>query len=320
MNKSSNLLRLDPFAIALEKKRAREEAEATPDQFALTLPTSSLGHTPDIPELELPTSKEKHTPDITDYTLPTLTNSTPDNTEQTLPTNTINTPDKSLTPLPKAPSPTPDTQGTNRRREKKTGVPNPPSGVNTPDKNTKSGVDTSETVNVGSTDRRAKYEARRAQEEAKVNFFLPMPKHLEIKAFAATLGFTLTELYTFAVDHLKECREYQIANKSGVNTPHDDLIIFKTHEDIIMLYRNYTSNRWKPHDDTAGKEQNGTDRRLLEIGILNTMLNFKGRRINSFKYFLPEIEELQMSKLGEETLDIMLKRRREQWEAKKRSD
>lgn len=87
-----------------------------------------------------------------------------------------------------------------------------------------------------------------------------------------------------------------------------------------MLYRNYTSNRWKPHDDTAGKEQNGTDRRLLEIGILNTMLNFKGRRINSFKYFLPEIEELQMSKLGEETLDIMLKRRREQWEAKKRSD
>jgi hypothetical protein len=93
--------------------------------------------------------------------------------------------------------------------------------------------------------------------------------------------------------------------------------MFKSHEDIIMLYRNYTSNAWKPHDDTAGKEHNDTDIRIIEIGIINTMLNFKGRRINSFKYFLPEIEELQMSKLGEETVQIMLKRRRQQWEAKK---
>jgi hypothetical protein len=82
-----------------------------------------------------------------------------------------------------------------------------------------------------------------------------------------------------------------------------------------------TGNRWKPADDRCAAQFNEADRRLIEIGILNTLLNAKGKKINSFAYFVPEIDECLTVNLGDETIEIMLPRRRAQWnglKAKKR--
>jgi hypothetical protein len=101
----------------------------------------------------------------------------------------------------------------------------------------------------------------------------------------------------------------------GTMGPHDDMMIYKTHDDIIMLYRELTGNRWKPADDRAATRFNDSDRRTIEIGLLSTLINAKGKKINSFAYFIPEIEEALAVRLTDETLNIMLPRRRAQWEA-----
>ena len=63
---------------------------------------------------------------------------------------------------------------------------------------------------------------------------------------------------------------------------------------------------------------NEADRRYLEIGMLNTLLKFKGKHINSFKYFIPEIEEALAVKMADDTIAVLLKRRNEQWEQKRK--
>jgi predicted DNA binding CopG/RHH family protein len=98
---------------------------------------------------------------------------------------------------------------------------------------------------------------------------------------------------------------------------HDDLMIRKTHDDIIMLYTNYTGNRWKPADDRSGERFNTTDRRHIELGLLQTLLNARGKRINSFSYFTPEIEIMMTLQMSPESLGVMLERRRQQWKALK---
>jgi hypothetical protein len=142
----------------------------------------------------------------------------------------------------------------------------------------------------------------------------------------------LREIKHFLVDHdmsMREFFEYSartyldgVARRlsEGVSSDealNDLLTKFKTVDNIIRLYSDYTHNRWKLHDDEGGHQFNEADPRYVEIGILNTLLRFKGKRINSFKYFVPEIEEALAVKLADETLGIMLKRRRQQWEAKK---
>jgi len=105
------------------------------------------------------------------------------------------------------------------------------------------------------------------------------------------------------------------SEKVGVHTSHDDLMIRKTDDDIIMLYQRYTENKWKSADDRAARALNNIDRRIIEIGILNTLLNARGKRINSFAYFLPEIQTLIEINLHKETIDVYLERRRQQWQA-----
>lgn len=111
-------------------------------------------------------------------------------------------------------------------------------------------------------------------------------------------------------------RQAQVASGQA----HDDLKIYRSHEDIINLYQTLTGNRWKPADDREGLQFAKTDRRVLEIGMLQTLLNFKGRRINSFKYFVPEIQtvedEAREAHTSSEQLEVVLKRRRQMWEGK----
>lgn len=92
---------------------------------------------------------------------------------------------------------------------------------------------------------------------------------------------------------------------------HDDLKIFKTHEDIIMLYRQYVGRKWTAADDRVGVGLNNIDRRLIEIGMIHTIVNARGRRINSFAYFVPEIQVMIDLHMDNTQLDGYLRARRE---------
>lgn len=147
----------------------------------------------------------------------------------------------------------------------------------------------------------------------RVNFWMDTQQKQEMKEFAARYGMDLTDFFIQAAVRFMEGVAVRTAAGVAVNTSHDDLMIWKTADDIIMLYARLTGNRWKPADDKVGRAYNEADRRLVEIGILNTLLNAKGKRINSFAYFIPEIDEAMAVRLSDETIEIMLPRRREQW-------
>lgn len=151
-----------------------------------------------------------------------------------------------------------------------------------------------------------------------VSFRLDKEKAKQYKRFAEDADMELGVFYDLAAAHFIKCVGSHLLANVGSERAHDDLMIWQTVDDVIIMYRNYTGNRWKPADDEAGKRFNGADRRLLEIGILNTLLNAKGKKINSFAYFIPEIEEAMTVKLSDETIEIMLPRRRAQWAGMKR--
>jgi hypothetical protein len=93
------------------------------------------------------------------------------------------------------------------------------------------------------------------------------------------------------------------------------MMVYKTSPSIINLYLQYNpDNKWKAGDDRAGEQFNKTDLRLVELGILHTLLRTERKRIHSFNYFVPEIDETVAVPLDTETINIMLKRRREQYE------
>ncbi len=159
---------------------------------------------------------------------------------------------------------------------------------------------------------------RHDRERERVNFWMKKTQKRELKEFAMRQGLDLTDFLIEAAVHYMECVAVRSGEGVAVNTSHDDLMIWaKTADDIIMLYMCMTGNRWKPADDRAARQYNDADRRLIEIGLLNTLLNAKGKRINSFAYFIPEIDECLAVNLGEETIEIMLPRRREQWKKMK---
>ncbi len=87
----------------------------------------------------------------------------------------------------------------------------------------------------------------------------------------------------------------------GVNVvnklTHDDMMIFKTHEDIIMRFELYTNRKWTRRDDREGVRYNDTDIRLIEIAFIATidkklLGNTAKQPIKSFNYFTTEIDLL----------------------------
>jgi len=134
----------------------------------------------------------------------------------------------------------------------------------------------------------------------------------------------LQDFLELAGVHFLECVAAQSLLNLDAQTPHDDLKIFKTREDIISAYEGLTGNKWRARDDEAGVLFAEADLRCIEIGMLNTCLNFKGKRINSFRYFRAEIEEMvdvaRETKMQDQTIDILLRRRRQQWDQKRAAD
>lgn len=142
-----------------------------------------------------------------------------------------------------------------------------------------------------------------------------------IKHFCIDRGLEQQEFAELAAIHFIEAVESQKAGVGDSRQALDDrelMILFKTHPSIINLYLQYNpENRWKPADDYEGQRYNDRDIRLIEFGIIQTQFNARFKKINSFKYYLTEIEIALETPLTDETIEVMLKHARRRWEAAK---
>ena len=133
----------------------------------------------------------------------------------------------------------------------------------------------------------------------------------KIKEFCASRKLTSQEFFELAADQLL-AKVVNHQSELVVNMlTHDDLMIYKTLDDIIMLYKKLTNRKWTTADDRAGAKFNTVDRRLIEIGMIHTFIQAKGKRINSFAYFIPEIQTMIDLHMNNSQLDVYLRARRE---------
>ncbi len=91
----------------------------------------------------------------------------------------------------------------------------------------------------------------------------------------------------------------------ATNVAHDDMMIFKTHDDIIMRFETYTNQKWTRRDDRDGRRYNEVDIRLIDIAFISTIeKKLRGatakQPIKSFNYFTEEIDLLVEQHLNRE--------------------
>ncbi len=122
-----------------------------------------------------------------------------------------------------------------------------------------------------------------------------------INIFCAQFGITKQEFWeTLAVHHFEQFdKKLSTSFDTVVDSmlSHDDMMIFKTHDDIIMRYETYTNQQWTRRDDREGAPYNTIDIRLLEIAFISTiekkLRGTTGKQpIKSFNYFTNEIDFL----------------------------
>jgi hypothetical protein len=140
--------------------------------------------------------------------------------------------------------------------------------------------------------------------------------HQRIKDFCSVHKLQIQDFYELAASYYMDAVESHLVESKQATMvaclqAHDDLMIFKTHDDIIMLFKNLTGRKWTASDDRAAVPFNNVDRRLIEIGMINTVIQARGRRINSFAYFIPEIQTMIDLHVDNQNLDAYLRRRRE---------
>lgn len=139
----------------------------------------------------------------------------------------------------------------------------------------------------------------------------------EIKHFCIEQGMELQEFVELSAIHFIEYVASHQTGKSGSKQALDErnkMILFKTSTSIINLYLQYNpENKWKVSDDYEGQQYNDKDIRLIELGMIRTQFNAGFKKINSFKYYVAEIEEALAVPVGNETIQIMLTRARDRW-------
>jgi hypothetical protein len=146
----------------------------------------------------------------------------------------------------------------------------------------------------------------------------------KIKNFCDTNNLAIQDFFELAASHYLDVvaghqkqvvaghQNDMVAGHQSKKWPaHDDMMMFKTHDDIIMLYKRFTKRQWKPADDRSAAKYNDTDRRLIELGMIITYIQARAKKINSFAYFIPEIEIVISSNLDKSTLDFLVRTRRE---------
>lgn len=140
--------------------------------------------------------------------------------------------------------------------------------------------------------------------------------HKQIQDFIREEGFEQQDFAELSAVHF--IRHYKSADghKKEGRTALDyrlKILGFITAPFIINLYLKLVpENRWKIADDRAATAYNSADPRLIEIAMLTTVLRAKSR-INSFGYFVPEIDYHLSLPLGE-AINPMLASARRQWE------
>ncbi len=92
--------------------------------------------------------------------------------------------------------------------------------------------------------------------------------------------------------------------------------MWKTTPLLINLYCKFNpAKKWTVKDDLAAQKFNDADPRIVELGILQTLgnKNFHAK-VNSFAYFVPEIEVWIETNLPSESVDAILEMNRRKWE------
>jgi hypothetical protein len=145
----------------------------------------------------------------------------------------------------------------------------------------------------------------------------------------------LKDFYERAALMLLEHLDTQKEKGLGAEAPLDDRrlkMLYKTNPTIINLYLSYNSAyneivsknspgkwkaKWTSKDDEFGRKFNETDIRIIELGILQTQVNKglepNGSKIQTFKYYVDEIEKVKTAGISNEMLDTILQYHRQIW-------
>lgn len=144
----------------------------------------------------------------------------------------------------------------------------------------------------------------------------------KIKVYCAKNDIDKQDFYRIVVNHYFDTVVDQNSESVVNNLTYDDrrlMTLYKTKPRIINLYLSYNlifnpKSKWTVRDDEAGLSLNGIDLRIIELGILQTQANknFSGK-INSFSYYLPEIENFISLNMPEDALSVMLDINRRNW-------
>lgn len=165
------------------------------------------------------------------------------------------------------------------------------------------------------------YERARSAKTSVIEGFRTSPEMKQkIKEFCAKEGIDKQDFYNLAAIHYMEHLVNQNSQDSVNKLTLDDrrlIKMWKTKTSVINLYLAYNpENKWKFPDDEAGVKYNDTDLRLIELGIIETQFNSGFKKINSFSYYLNEIDNFAGQNLSEEMLTFLTAHYREKWKSK----
>jgi hypothetical protein len=181
------------------------------------------------------------------------------------------------------------------------------------------------TPKIKSLDTQKKYDYRKYEKQrstTRVNLHLDKELDKKVRQYCldAEPRLELKEFFEISAIHFLDTQN----NKSlGANAPYDDrrlMTSYKTKWHIINLYLRYNSilnakSKWTVRDDEKSFQLNEVDSKVIELGIIQTQFqkNFKGK-INSFSYYMNEIDNFKELGMNGEVLDTMLKINRQRWQ------
>lgn len=140
---------------------------------------------------------------------------------------------------------------------------------------------------------------------------------VEVDAFLKTVTWSKQEFteraFRHMLDHIASHESDTVARHTTDNLAshtapvasvqaHDELMILRTDDKIIIMYEQWTDNRFNIRDDAIAKDYNNYDPRIIEAAILQAILRKKGAKINAFAYFVDPIAEMVAAEMSENGL------------------
>jgi hypothetical protein len=165
-----------------------------------------------------------------------------------------------------------------------------------------------------------KYEAKRTT--VRINLHVSKETDRKVREYCLKTDprLELKEFFELAARHFLDTQSNQ---SLGVYTPYDDrrlMMNWKSRLFIINLYLQYNEifnkkTKWTVNDDEKAFRFNEVNPKVIELGIIQTQFQkgFKGK-INSFSYYINEIENFIELGMDGEVLETMLKINRQRWQ------